>query len=273
MKQNAQTADNPLFVNIDELGIATISLNRPDYANAFNAQVITQFNAALDTLSANNKVRALVLAGHGMHFSAGADVEWMRSMAAKTQQQNQLDAFQLATLLEKLDGFPHPSVALVQGCAFGGALGLICCCDMVIAKKNAMFCLSEVKLGLVPATIAPYVIRAVGVRHARRYMLSAEKIDAATALSLNIVHQICQSDSLENDALNWLQPVLTHSPQALIEAKKLCHTCHNAPIDEAMKRYTSDLIANMRVSPQGQEGLAAFLEKRVPNWYKLDGEK
>ncbi|OAJ92678.1 enoyl-CoA hydratase-related protein [Vibrio bivalvicida] len=275
MRQNRNKAKpNYVLVQLNENGIASLVLNRPDCANAFNAEVIAQLITHLDTLSSDPRVRGLILAGQGKHFSAGADIDWMRSMATKGQQKNQLDAYQLATLLEKLDRFPHPTVAVVQGSAFGGALGLICCCDMVIASDNAAFCLSEVRLGLVPATIAPYVIRAMGVRNARRYMLSAERINAETACRLNIVHQISHSDNLQNQALTWLTPLLAHSPHALVEAKKLCHHCHHSPIDESMKSYTSELIADIRVSPQGQEGLSAFLQKRAPNWNNLSsGEK
>ncbi len=267
MTRNSRKAKkSDVLMQLDENGIAHLALNRPSSANAFNAEVISQLISHLDALSSNIRVRALILSGNGKHFSAGADVEWMRSMATKSQQENQLDAFQLATLLDKLDRFPHPTVAAVQGGVFGGALGLVCCCDMVIAHQSAVFCLSEVKLGLIPATIAPYVIRTIGTRNARRYMLSAEKIDAPTALSLNIVHQLSVSDELKEQAIEWLTPILNHSPQALIEAKKLCHHCHVASIDESMKSYTSELIANIRVSPQGQEGLSAFLEKRAPKW-------
>lgn len=257
-----------LISSIDSNGIASIELNRPESANAFNAEVIAQMIAQLDALSVNSQVRGLVLSGQGKHFSAGADIEWMRSMIGKSEQENQLDAYQLATLLDKLDHFPHPTVALVQGCAFGGALGLICCCDMVFASQDATFCLSEVKLGLIPATIAPYVIRSIGIRHARRYMLSAEKIDAVTAMSLSIVHHVSPSECVKSDAMAWLTPLLAHSPQALIEAKKLCHHCHNAPIDDAMKTATSERIAKIRVSSEGQEGLQAFLHKRKPRWGK-----
>ncbi|KGY13973.1 gamma-carboxygeranoyl-CoA hydratase [Vibrio tubiashii] len=263
-KQNAKS--DSVVMTLDHNGVASLSLNRPRQANAFNAEVISQLIHYLDSLSANPCVRALVISGNGKHFSAGADIEWMRSMVDKTQQQNQLDAFQLATLLEKLDRFPHPTIAVTQGCAYGGALGLICCCDMVIAHHNSEFCLSEVKLGLIPATIAPYVIRAMGVQNVRRYMLSAEKIDAVTACSLGLVHKVTENDDLRIEGLEWLTPILNHSPQALIEAKKLCHHCYSADIDDSLKHFTSELIAKIRVSPQGQEGLSAFLNKRSPNW-------
>lgn len=263
-KQNPKS--DSVVMTLDHNGVASLSLNRPCQANAFNAEVVSQLIHYLDALSANPSVRALIISGNGKHFSAGADVEWMRSMVDKSQQQNQLDAFQLATLLEKLDRFPHPTVAVTQGCAYGGALGLVCCCDMVIAHQNSQFCLSEVKLGLIPATIAPYVIRAIGVRYARRYMLSAEKIDANTACSLGLVHKVTENHELSIEALEWLTPILEHSPQALMEVKKLCQHCYSADIDDALKHYTSELIANIRVSPQGQEGLTAFLNKRSPNW-------
>lgn len=255
-----------VIADIDHHGVASVTLCRPDKANAFNAEVIAQLIALLDSLSANPQVRCLILSGQGKHFSAGADLNWMRSMVDKSEQENQLDAYQLATLLDKLDHFPTPTIALVQGCAFGGALGLICCCDMVFASEDCQLCLSEVKLGLVPATIAPYVIRAMGVRNARRYMLSAERIDAQAALQLNLIHQISAPQSLQHDATHWLQPLLKHGPQAMVEAKKLCHHCSNIVIDQELMRYTSQLIARIRVSDQGQEGLSAFLQRRSPKW-------
>lgn len=259
-----------IVYHIDNNGIATVTLCRPEKANAFNADVIAQLNSALDSLSTDPTVKALILNSQGKHFSAGADIEWMRSMVTKSEQENHLDAYQLATLLDKLDRFPFPTVAIVQGCAFGGALGLICCCDMVFASENCQLCLSEVKLGLIPATIAPYVIRAMGVRHARRYMLSAERIDAHTALELNLVHRISPCLNLNEDAHQWLLPILNHGPQAMVEVKRLCHHCAESPIDDALMRYTSELIAKIRVSPQGQEGLSAFLQKRAPDWMKKE---
>ncbi|WP_038176393.1 enoyl-CoA hydratase-related protein [Vibrio pacinii] len=251
---------------LSDEGIAQLILNRPQYANAFNDQMIAELISAIDQLASDKAVRGLLLCGHGKHFSAGADITWMRSMLNKSQQYNQLDAYQLATLLAKLDQFPHPTVAAVQGCAFGGALGLICCCDMVFAADHSQFCLSEVKLGLVPATIAPYVIRAIGIRQARRYMLSAEPINSQTAQRIHLVHELAASEHLALNSHAWLKSTIKHSPNALTTTKRLCDHCHHQPIDDALLRYTSELIAKIRVSQQGQEGLTAFLEKRPPNW-------
>lgn len=252
--------------HVDENGIAHVVLCRPHVANAFNDQTIAELIAVLETLSGYANVRGLVLTGQGEHFSAGADIHWMRSMVTKTKEENQHDAYQLATLLEMLDTFPHPTFALVNGAAFGGALGLICCCDMVVALEDSQFCLSEVKLGLVPATIAPYVIRTLGVRQTRRYMLSAEKINAERALSLNLIHQITAQEQAQTVIQQWVANLLRLAPHALASCKKLCARCEQGVVDGPLKRYTSELIAEVRVSEEGQEGLSAFLDKRLPSW-------
>ncbi|NVD08059.1 gamma-carboxygeranoyl-CoA hydratase [Vibrio sp. JPW-9-11-11] len=247
-------------------GLAYLTLNRPEQANAFNAQMITELLDAMDFLATQPSARGLMLSGEGKHFCAGADIDWMRSMADKDHSSNLTDAYQLATLMHTLDTLPLPTLALVQGSAFGGALGLICCCDMAIASDDARFCLSEVKLGLVPATIAPYVIRAMGNRQARRYMLSAEMINASSALSLGLVHHIASAPAAKNEAQQWLENVAQHGPEALRMTKALCQHCDHHMINESLIQYTSDLIAQVRVSAQGQEGLNAFLDKRAPNW-------
>ena len=251
---------------IDSDGIASLIINRPDRANAFNAETINALIAEIEKLTHTSGIRGLRLEGVGKNFSAGADAEWMRSMASKSIEENQQDAMQLADLLDKLDNFPQPTMAIVQGAAFGGALGLVCCCDMVVAHTDAKFCLSEVKLGLVPATIAPYVIRAMGVRNARRYMLTAELIDAEIAMKLQIAHQVLEKNDIEQYVKGWFKSILNFGPQALIETKKLCLECDGKEIDASMRQYTSELIARIRASEEGQEGLSAFLEKRLPNW-------
>ena len=260
------TSPNSVKCNIDSDGIASLIIDRPHCANAFDAETINALIAEIEKLTHTPEIKGLRLEGTGKHFSAGADAQWMRSMASKSTEENQQDALQLANLLDKLDKFPKPTMAIVQGAAFGGALGLVCCCDMVIAHSNAKFCLSEVKLGLVPATIAPYVIRAMGVRHARRYMLSAELIDAEIAMKLEIVHQVLAEQDIEQYAQGWFKSILNFGPQALIETKKLCLECEGKEIDASMRQYTSELIARIRASEEGQEGLSAFLEKRLPNW-------
>lgn len=181
---------NGLLLKIDSDGVAWLSLNRPEKHNAFNDQLIASLLEILDQLSHDTSVTSLVLDAKGKHFSAGADLAWMQSMAAKTEHENQQDAKQLAMLLHKLDTFCKPTIAVVHGAAFGGALGLICCCDIAIGSSDSRFCLSEVKLGLIPATISPYVIRAIGQRQSRRYFLTAELIDAETAQRLDILHHI-----------------------------------------------------------------------------------
>ncbi|TFH90548.1 enoyl-CoA hydratase-related protein [Vibrio ouci] len=266
MSSSANT--KTIACRVDGSGIAHISLHRPDVANAFNDHMISELIVTLDTLASYANIRGLVLTGEGRHFSAGADIHWMRSMVSKSKEDNQHDAYQLATLLEKLDTFPHPTLAVVNGCAFGGALGLICCCDTAIAQQNAKFRLSEVKLGLVPATIAPYVIRAIGIRQTRRYMLSAELIDSQRALELELIHQVINPDQTEQVVEKWVSSILTLAPHALALSKRLCARCEQVVVDGPLKRYTSELIAEVRVSDEGQEGLNAFLEKRAPNWTK-----
>ncbi len=185
-------------------------------------------------------------------------------MATKTESENLQDAQQLAKLLHTLDTFSKPTIAMVHGAAFGGALGLICCCDIAIGTPESSFCLSEVKLGLLPATIGPYVIRAIGQRQSRRYFLTAELIDAETALSMNILHQ---TDSQPREAVNRIiDHLLNNGPQAMQAAKALCLRCDSQPIDHSLIEYTSQAIATARVSSEGQEGLTAFFEKRTANW-------
>lgn len=257
-----------LHYDIDPQGIAHVTLNRVDKHNAFGNHLIHELIIALDYLAEHPNVRCLVLKGNGEHFSSGADLRWMKQMAEQNHDANIKDANQLAKLMKVLDQFPHPTLAYVHGWAFGGALGLICCCDIVLADRSAKFCLSEVKLGLVPATIAPYVCRAMGARQARRYMLTAEPIDTEKALDLQLIHQITSAETVEQDMQAILSRILRNSPAALTQAKELIQHCDNHPIDRDLIRYTSHMIANIRVSLEGQEGLSAFLEKRTPSWYQ-----
>ena len=260
-----QRQDNVLW-DVDTSGVATLILNRIDKHNAFDACMIDLMIQRLDYLALRTDVRCLVIRANGKHFSTGADLNWMRSMANSSKQQNLDDAQSLARLMHTLDNFPQPTIAVIQGSAFGGALGLICCCDIAIAADNAKFCLSEVKLGLVPATIGPYIVRAMGNRQARRFMLSAEMMTANIAEKHGIVHEVHFDDKVD-EALNQLiDSLLLNSPDAMRKAKTLCQQCHQTPIDAQLIHYTSQLIADIRVSPQGQDGLHAFLEKRTPNW-------
>jgi methylglutaconyl-CoA hydratase len=262
---NTKRQDEVLW-NVDEFGVATLTLNRTEKHNAFDACMIDLLIHRLDYLALRTDVRCLVLRSNGKHFSSGADLNWMKSMANSNRKQNLEDAQNLARLMHTLDGFPQPTIAVVQGSAFGGALGLICCCDIAIAADNANFCLSEVKLGLVPATISPYVMRAMGNRQARRYILSAEVINATQAEKFGIVHEVHQLDNIEAVVESLISSLLLNSPDAMRKAKDLCHQCHQNPIDTQLIQYTSQLIADIRVSPHGQDGLQAFLEKRTPGW-------
>lgn len=257
-----------VLCDISPQGIATLTLNRVEKSNAFDDQMITLLLHHLNTLHSDERVRLLILRANGQHFSAGADLNWMRSMAARSHSDNHSDAAQLALLMQTLDTFPHPTIAVIQGCAFGGALGLICCSDIAIATPDARFCLSEVKLGLIPATIGPYVCRTLGQRQTRRYMLTAEMLDSSTAQHLGLIHQVVSAapDALTVAVDIMSQRMLLNSPAAMTQAKELCQCCNDSPLDQKLIAYTSQLIADIRISPQGQEGLAAFLEQRAPDW-------
>ncbi|BCN26274.1 enoyl-CoA hydratase-related protein [Vibrio alfacsensis] len=270
---NPNRQDEVLW-SVNEFGVATLTLNRTEKHNAFDACMIDLLIHRLDYLALRTDVRCLILRGNGKHFSSGADLNWMKSMANSTRKQNLEDAQNLARLMRTLDAFPQPTIGIVQGSAFGGALGLVCCCDIAIAANDAKFCLSEVKLGLVPATISPYVMRAMGNRQARRFILSAEVIDAADAKNYGIVHEVHPHKHIDHVLENLIDTLLLNSPDAMRKAKALCQQCHQNPIDEQLIQYTSQLIADIRVSPQGQDGLQAFLEKRSPCWInKSDKDK
>lgn len=245
-------------------GIARLTLARPELHNAFDAQMISELNDALANVAADQQLRVLILQAQGKNFSAGADLHWMRSMAEQDYQQNIADAGQLSRLMEQLDALPQTTIAQVQGAAFGGAVGLIACCDIAIADAAASFCLSEVKIGLIPAVISPYVMRAIGTRQARRYLLSAERFNADTALQLGLLHEV--SDQLAQRVNDLANQLLANGPAAMRAAKRLIHQLDQQVLDRAVRDLTIAQIAEIRVSPEGQEGLTAFLEKRTPRW-------
>ena len=253
-------------ISIDSRGVANLILNRPEVHNAFDDQMIAELIRVLDQLAADDKVKVLTLSARGKNFSAGADLNWMRSMAQKNYQQNLDDANELAALMHKLDQFPKPTIALVQGAAFGGAVGLVACCDMALAEQGASFCLSEVKIGLIPAVISPYVMRALGERQCRRYFLTAERFSADSALDMGLLHQVVAPGELESQAETLITSLLQNSPAAVSAAKSLLHNIYNRKISNNVIAHTTQAIAEIRVSPEGQEGLTAFLEKRKPSW-------
>lgn len=248
--------------------IATLTLAREHVHNAFNDTLITEATAALEDLARDATLRALVLTGAGATFSAGADLNWMRDMASASEEDNREDALRLARLLRTLQFFPAPTVARVNGSAYGGGFGLIACCDLAIGIDSAKFALSEVKLGLVPATIAPYVVAAIGPRQARRLFLSAEIFDGAEATRIGLLHRCVGADALDEALDRQLHFLLKGGPVATREAKRLALRTAGMTPESAARNDAdnADLIARLRVSPEGQAGIAAFLGKRHPAW-------
>ncbi|MEO0036620.1 MAG: hypothetical protein RLZZ501_2643 [Pseudomonadota bacterium] len=247
-------------------GLATLTLARPERHNAFNETMIAEMTRALAALGADPAVRAVRLMAAGPSFSAGADLDWMRRMAGYGPDENRADAEALATLMRTLNHLPKPTLACVQGAAFGGGLGLVACCDLAVAAEDATFCLSEVRLGLIPAVISPYVIAAIGVRAARRWFLTAERFDAATALRLGLVDQVVPAGELEVAAETLLARLAEGAPGAQAAAKELIFAVAGRPPGPALDQDTARRIAERRASPEGREGIAAFLEKRPPVW-------
>lgn len=250
---------------VDAQHVAWLSLNKPDKHNAFDDAIIATLLTHLRSVESNAEIRALVLRSNGKNFSAGADLAWMRSMAAKNRDENIADASELGQLMYELDNLRVPTIALVQGAAFGGAVGLAACCDMVLANPNTSFCLSEVKIGLIPAVISPYVVRNMGARAARRYVLTGERFFAEDALRFGLVSEITEQ-ALDEAVQPLLQTLLANGPAAVAAAKRLVLDVTNRCIDQQVVRDTVERIADIRVSAEGQEGLSAFLSKRAPNW-------
>ena len=258
--------DSNLLIEVKN-GVAKLILNRPDVHNAFDDVLIQKIINALHDIENNDSVQVLVLTSNGKHFSAGADLNWMKRMAVLTEQENRNDAQQLAQLMHTLNNLNKPSVALINGAAYGGAVGLIACCDIAIATQRSRFCLSEVKIGLSPAVISPFVVSAMGERAARRYFLSAEVFDAQIAEKLGLLHEVVSDEVALNKKGNELiNTLLLNSPQAMSKTKQLIKAVSRGDIDTTMRDYTVNLIASIRVSEEGQEGLASFLEKRKPSW-------
>ncbi|QIB66177.1 enoyl-CoA hydratase/isomerase family protein [Kineobactrum salinum] len=255
-----------VITDIDSRGVATVTLNRPDKHNAFDDAIIARLREGFDQLAGRDEVRVVVLASNGKSFSAGADAAWMQRMAGYDYGHNMRDAEALAGMLKALYELPQPTIARVQGAAFGGAVGLVSCCDMAVATEGAGFALSEVRIGLVPATISPYVIKAIGERAARRYFLTAERIDARRALQLGLVSEVVAEAELDAGVEALVERLLQNGPQAVRAAKDLIRGVAGQELDAELVEDTCARIAHIRVSHEGQEGLAAFLEKRQPNW-------
>jgi len=265
--EDAEMTDfQTIELNKDARGVATLWLNRADKNNAFDARVIGELNAALAQVQDDASIRFLILRGRGKHFSAGADLGWMRESAKLDYQANLADAHELGELMQRLYLLPQPTLAVVQGAAFGGALGLIACCDMAIGASDALFCLSEVRIGLAPAVISPFVVKAIGERAARRYALTAERFDGKRARELGLLAETYPAGELDAALEQWVDNLLLNSPQALKACKDLLLEVGDGDFSADLRQATEQAIARLRTSPEGQEGLSAFLEKRTPVW-------
>ena len=248
-----------------EQHIARLILCNPDKHNAFDDKVISELRGQLNEIRKNSDVRIMLLEAEGKHFCAGADLSWMKRMAQHSEAENLKDAKQLAGLMTDLYQLPIPTVVAVRGAAYGGAIGLIACCDIAIATDSARFCLSEVKLGLAPATIGPFVVSAMGARRCSKLFLTAEVFSAAQAEQYGLIHEVVSDEKLSGEIDKTLAQLLLAGPNASKSAKRLIRECI-PPFDSNLADTTSQLIASLRVSNEGQEGLSAFFEKRTPNW-------
>jgi methylglutaconyl-CoA hydratase len=255
-----------VLLEVDRYGVATVTLNNPDKHNAFDDGVIAELTKVFMHIAERCDIRVMVLASTGKSFSAGADLNWMKRMADYSYEENLVDANALANMLKTLNFMPQTTIAKIQGAAFGGAVGLASCCDIVIACVQASFCLSEVKLGLIPATISPYVVNAIGQKASRRYFQTAERFSSERAHTLGLVDEVVNLTDLENAVNNMIITLLKNGPKAVRQAKRLALDVAYQEIDHALLTITSERIAEIRVSKEGQEGLGAFFEKRAPKW-------
>jgi methylglutaconyl-CoA hydratase len=245
---------------------ATVTLNRPDVRNAFNEITIAEITQAFRGLDAEQELRAIVLAANGPAFCAGADLNWMKKMAGYTHAENHADALQLAEMLRTIYLCSKPVVARVQGDCYAGGMGLVAACDIIVAASEANFCLSEVKLGLIPATISPYVIKAMGENASRRYFLTAERFSAQEALRIGFAHEAVAADMLDAKVAEIVKALVNNSPNAVQHAKVLVRDVAGKTVNDALLADTAERIAQIRASEQGREGVASFLEKRKPAW-------
>jgi len=246
--------------------VAEVWLDRPELRNAFNSEVIAALDAAFRELGADAQLRAIVIGGRGKAFCAGGDLNWMRAMADYTWAQNKADASALAAMLWTLYSCPVPVVGRVHGDCYAGGLGLAACCDVLVAAEGLHFCLSEAKLGLLPATIGPYVVRALGEQAARRYFLTAERFSAARAHALGFVHELVAPEALDARVAEIVAALVANGPAAVKASKKLVQDLAGREIDAALRDDTATRIADIRASAEGREGVSAFLDKREPSW-------
>jgi methylglutaconyl-CoA hydratase len=253
---------------VDEHGNATVMLNRPEVHNAFDPDMVEGLTTTLSKLGRDRAVRAIVLVGAGPSFCAGADISHMKKSASFTKKQNYEAALQSARMLHTLYHTPKPTIAYVRGAVRGGGCGLVAACDIAVAARTATFRLSEVKLGIIPAMISPYVIEAIGARMARRYMLTGEEFDCAEAYRIGLVHDIAEEEYMDSKIGSLLAHLHTSGPNAAAAIKQLIPVSARSSMDSSTMAETSKRIAEIRATPEAQEGLAAFLEKRTPAWSK-----
>ena len=257
----------PVKHSIDARGVAHVALNRPEKHNAFDGATIAELRALFGKLARDRKARVVVIESAGPTFCAGADLDWMKKMAALDAQANFGDARALADMLAALDTLPQPTIARVQGAAYGGGVGLIACCDIAIGVTEARFALTEVRFGLVPATISPFVVAAIGPRRARRYMLTAEPMSAAAALDAGLLHEVCDAAKLDEAVAAQIDTLLKGGPEALRECKELIREVRAAVVaNDEIRASTAHRLARLRLSDEAREGTSAFLEKRPPSW-------
>jgi methylglutaconyl-CoA hydratase len=247
-------------------GVARVTLDRPELRNAFDDALIHKLQTSFENLQDDKAVRIVVLAGNGPAFCAGADLNWMKRMAGYGYDENLADAQALATMLATLDRMPKPTIARVHGPVFAGGTGLVAACDIAVGTPEAKFCFSEAKLGLSPATISPYVIRAVGERMARRYFLTAEIFDAEEAHRIGMLSALVSTSNLDSAVDDLIKHLLAGGPEAHVKIKELIRAVVHRPVDDALTAETAKRIAEIRVSPEGREGIASFLEKRKASW-------
>ncbi len=263
---STEKSNQSILVSKNKNGVARITLNQPDLHNAFDDQVIRDLTAAIRNIDLDERMRILLLDATGKSFSAGADLNWMKRMAGYNWEENYQDSLKLAGLMQALHDCRKTTIAVVQGAAFGGGVGLIACCDIVLASDKAIFCLSEVKLGLIPSVISPYVIKAIGERNSKRFFATAEKFDAAEAKSIQLIHKVIAHDELAAQAQDYINRVLANGPQAMYQSKRLVNHVYGKPINEELVRETAQRIADIRATNEGKEGVSAFLEKRPADW-------
>ncbi len=255
-----------LTIQKDDRGVYTLTLNRPDVHNALNAELISQLTTALIQIEHDKQARVVIITGEGKSFSSGADLQWMKESAKYDEATNRKDAEQLTILLRTLYQLNKPTITRINGPAFGGALGIIAACDIAIADDSALFAFSEVRLGLAPAVISPYILMRIGPSHARKLFMTAERFDATHALTIDLVHSVTHGDKLDTEIEQQVQHLLKAGPIALQACKLLIPSL----LTEQVEAELTALIAQLRASPEGQEGLAAFLEKRKPNWINAE---